>query len=55
MLEAQKVIEDVENEAAQHLTRDTIARMHRKHYNLGGSETSDEKWLSAVSALKVMS
>lgn len=54
ILQAQKAIEEVENEVAQYLTKDTIARMHQKYYNLNGGDTLDGMFISAISALRVM-
>ncbi|KAG6370865.1 hypothetical protein JVT61DRAFT_10887 [Boletus reticuloceps] len=53
LLQTQKAIEDVENEAAQYLTRDTITRIYQKHFNLHSDDTHDEMFISMISRLRV--
>ncbi|KAF9231977.1 hypothetical protein BU15DRAFT_67869 [Melanogaster broomeanus] len=53
MLETQKVIEKVEDEVAQHLTRDTIERLRGKFYDVGGDGTADGLFLASISAISV--
>ncbi|KIJ09069.1 hypothetical protein PAXINDRAFT_17837 [Paxillus involutus ATCC 200175] len=53
LLEMQKVIEDVENEAAQHLSRETIASLRSKYYKSEDHSTLDGQFIATVSDIVV--
>lgn len=53
LLQAQKVIQGIEDEVAQHLTRDTIARLRSRFYKIGDESTPDGQFISTVSDIHI--
>jgi D-alanine-D-alanine ligase-like ATP-grasp enzyme len=54
LLETQKVIEDVEREASQYLTIDTIALYHRRYYDANvKNDAAEGTFISTISAVKL--
>ncbi|KAG6371351.1 hypothetical protein JVT61DRAFT_9549 [Boletus reticuloceps] len=55
MLWAQKIIQEVEDEVAEHLTRDTIAHLHARFYGVEDESTPEGQFLSSISDVLVVS
>lgn len=55
LLQAQKAIDKVENEATQYLIRDMITCMHKKLFKIDVDDASDEMYVSTISATRVLS
>lgn len=53
LLEAQKVIQEIEDEVAEHLTRETITRLRSRFYKTDDESTSDGEFLSTISNVLV--
>ncbi|KAF8546512.1 hypothetical protein OG21DRAFT_1491131 [Imleria badia] len=53
LLQAQKIIQEIEDEIAEHLTRETIVRLRSRYYKIDDKSTPDGQFISAVSAVLV--
>ena len=51
MLEAQKVIEDVESEAGEHVPKAELTRLHSKFYDVQDSTSVDGRFIVAISGI----
>ena len=51
MLEAQKVIEDVESEAGEHVPKSELARLRSKFYDVQDSTSVDGRFIVAISGV----
>lgn len=55
LLQAQKAIDKVENEATQYLIRDMITCMHKKLFKIDVDDASDKMYVSTISVTRVLS
>lgn len=53
MLRAQKIIQEVEDEVAECLTEETIARLRSRFYKIEDESTPDGRFLSNISSVLV--
>ena len=53
LLQAQKIIQEIEDEIAEHLMRETIVRLHSRYYKIDDESTSDGQFISAVLAVLI--
>jgi hypothetical protein len=53
LLQAQKIIQELEDEIPEHLTRETITHLRSRFYKIDNESTPDAQFISTVSAVLV--